>query len=221
MRYRLATEEIEPEHWLAWALDLPGCFSAAPTQAEATKRAPDAIARYYTWLAENDASLVAPEGAIKTGVVETFAAFPSANDPKYRVNAFFDDDRRPLSYWDTIVALRLLVFSRAAFLQALGRLGDWQTEASGSIVEIVRHVAGAENWYLWRLGLGVPREHLPTQPLDRLEAVRGNAQRQLWTLIGDTRIVEYSGERWSARKLVRRMLWHERDHCRQLEAMQR
>lgn len=29
MRFRLAVEDIEPQHWVAWALDLPVCRSAS------------------------------------------------------------------------------------------------------------------------------------------------------------------------------------------------
>jgi predicted RNase H-like HicB family nuclease len=225
MRYRLAIEEIEPGHWLAWVLDLPGCYSAAATQAAAIDQAPASIARYHACLAEHDSSLAVPNGPIETEVAETFAAFASARDPEYRVNAFFEDDRRPLGYWDVVVAQRLLDRSRAAFLRALDGLGDQQLQraqpgtASDSIAGIVAHVAGAENWYVWRLGLGLPRASPPAPPLRRLEAVRENAKRQLWTLIGDTRIVEHYDEHWSARKLVRRALWHESDHRQQIERL--
>ncbi len=27
MRHRIAVEEMEPNHWIAWVLELPGCYS--------------------------------------------------------------------------------------------------------------------------------------------------------------------------------------------------
>jgi len=42
--------------------------------------------------------------------------------------------------------------------------------------------------------------------------------------IGDERLVENNGELWTPRKIIRRALWHERDHAnhiRQLMAARR
>jgi hypothetical protein len=225
MRYRLAIEEIEPSHWIAWVLDLPGCYSAASMQLVALEEAPSRIARYYTWLAECDPALSVPSSPIEIEVAERFAAFPSTRDPEYRVNALFEDDRRPLGYWDIVIAQRLLDLSHGAFLRAIGGLSAEQLqlaqpgEAGDSIARIVVHVANAENWYLRRMGLGLPRTSLPAQPVQLLEAVRQHTRQQLWTLIGDTRIVEHYDEHWSARKLVRRTLWHESDHRQQIERL--
>ena len=54
MRYRLGMEDIEPDHYVAWALDLPGCFSSARSEADAVAHAPERIAGYYAWLAGHD-----------------------------------------------------------------------------------------------------------------------------------------------------------------------
>lgn len=35
MRIRLAVEDIEPNHWVAWALDLPACYSSTATASAA------------------------------------------------------------------------------------------------------------------------------------------------------------------------------------------
>jgi hypothetical protein len=33
MRIRIAVEDIEPNHWIAWAFDLPACYSSARISA--------------------------------------------------------------------------------------------------------------------------------------------------------------------------------------------
>ena len=48
MHIRLAVEDIEPNHWIAWALDLPACYSSARTMADAITHAPKKIAEYYS-----------------------------------------------------------------------------------------------------------------------------------------------------------------------------
>jgi hypothetical protein len=77
-------------------------------------------------------------------------------------------------------------------------------------------VGGAEWWYLDRLGLAFAQKDVPDEPVDRLEKVRNHLVMALPGLVGDDRVVTPNGEGWSARKLVRRALWHERDHTHQI-----
>jgi uncharacterized damage-inducible protein DinB/predicted RNase H-like HicB family nuclease len=222
MRYHLAIEDMEPNHWIGWALDLPGCFSPARTQAEAVADAPKRIAEYYSWLNGHDDSLPVINESIEIEIVETFLSFGSNEDPDYIVNAFFEDDRRPLKYWDVEAALRLLQLTRQDLLAVIQPLTQEQFdkpiagELRGSIAGILKHIAGAENWYFDQLGLGFNRTQLPGDPLDMLKAVRLNTRENLIKLIGDERITKDRDELWSARKVLRRTLWHERDHTQHI-----
>jgi hypothetical protein len=138
------------------------------------------------------------------------------------VNAFYEDDRRPLTYWDVEVVLRLSRWTRQDLMQVLGTATSEQlhqtlvNEVRGSILGVVEHVAIAENWYWGQLGLGLQRAGLPASPLERLQAVRVNTCDRLVQLIGREEITENSGELWSGRKVVRRTLWHERAHTGQI-----
>jgi predicted RNase H-like HicB family nuclease len=226
MHYRLAVEDMEPNHWVAWVLDLPACFSPARTEAEAIAQASQAIVAYFSWLTDHDGSLPTISGPFETEIVETFRSFPSDQDPDYLVNAFFEDDRRPLSYWDVEVALRLLIWTRRDLLRVLQPATRESLdrpipgEIGGSIAGILKHIAGAENWYLGHLGLALDRAQLPADPLPLLEAVRTHTRAHLVEFIGDERVVEGTGgELWSARKVVRRALWHERDHTQHVKRL--
>ena len=222
MRYRLSTEEMEPNHWVAWVLDLPACFSSAQTQFDAVARAPERILAYYSWLSSHDSSLPVITESIEVEIVETFHSFASAQDPEYLVNAFFEDDRRPLHYWDVELALRLLQWTRQDLLEIIPSATQEQLsmpmigKARGSIAGIIKHIAGAENWYLDQLDLGLDRAQLPDDPLDMLKGVRANTRAQLVKLIGNERITQNCDESWSARKVIRRTLWHERDHTQHI-----
>jgi len=225
MHYRLAVEEIEPGHWVAWALDLPACFSSAQTEAEAVDRAPERIAGYYAWLTDHDPSLPVIEEPPVTEVVETFGSFASSEDPDYVVNAFFEEDRRPLGYWDVEVGLRLLQWTRQDLLSGLTGAAPAQLteaiagEVQGSIAGILRHVATAENWYFGHLGLGLDRAELPRDPFAVLGVVRAHTRAHLPSLAGNARIHCRRDELWSARKVLRRMLWHERDHTQHIAGL--
>ncbi len=160
---------------------------------------------------------------IESEVVETFNSFLCREDPEYIVNAFFEDDRRPLGYWDDETALRLLTWARQDLLGLIRSIPQDQLtkaiagEVRGSIIGILKHVAGAENWYFEQLGLGLEQAQLPADPVEMLAVVRANTRERLVMLLGDERVTKHCDELWSARKVVRRTLWHERDHTQQIE----
>jgi uncharacterized damage-inducible protein DinB len=220
MRYRVGVEDIEPNHYVAFVFNLPGCFNSAGTEAEAVNTVPEQIMAYYDWIIQHDPSLVVPTPSFSVEVAETFQALPSPSDPDYLVNAFFADDQRPLGYWDVVTAQRLLEWSRKDLFDIVQTIPSAQlhqpipTEVRGSVAGILEHIAGAENWYLSHFELALDRTVLPNDPLERLMAVREHSHRQL---MGDEHVHEDNGEQWSARKLVRRMLWHERDHTRHIK----
>jgi uncharacterized damage-inducible protein DinB len=222
MRIRLAVEDMEPDHWIAWALDLPACFSSAVTAADAVARAPQKIAEYFSWLLKHDSLLPIVNEPIETEVVETFNSFASREDPEYLVNAFFEDDRRPLGYWDVEITLRLLDWTRQDLLGVIRSIAQDKLtkaisgEVRGSIHGILNHVSIAENWYFEQLSLGLERAQFPSDPLEKLAVVRANTRKQLLTWVGDERVAKNCDELWSARKIVRRTLWHERDHTQHI-----
>jgi len=221
MHIRLGVEDMEPNHWIAWALDLPACYSSATTIADAVAHAPQKIAEYFSWLLGHDRLMLIINEPIEVEVVETFHSFVSSEDPDYIVNAFFEDDHRPWGYWDDEIALRLLDWTRQDLLGVIHSTTQDQLtkaitgEVRGSITGILNHIAIAENWYFNQLGYGLERAQLPSDALEKLKVVRANTREQLVKLIGDERITKNCDELWSARKIVRRTLWHERDHTQQ------
>ncbi|MEL7637398.1 MAG: hypothetical protein AAGU03_06550, partial [Anaerolineaceae bacterium] len=92
------------------------------------------------------------------------------------------------------------------------RLNQIEVGQRWSILGIVRHLAFAELWYLQNLGLPTPEISQDLNPISVIEQSFNAVTIALPNLIGDSRITEYSQEHWSARKLIRRTLWHRRDH---------
>jgi hypothetical protein len=222
MHYRVAVEDIESDHHVAWVLDLFGCFSTGRNREGAIAGAPSRIADYYGWVADHDPMMPRVSGPFEVEVVEVFEAYASDETPDYLVNAFFEDDRRSLSYWDIVAGRTLLEWTRQDLMEVLGRLApeqlrEYTGEAEGeTIASIVAHVARAENWYFGHFDLAVEWSSLPEDAVGKLEVVRRNTQSQLVKLMGDERVVKSSGEKWSARKVLRRTLWHERDHTQHI-----
>ncbi|MBN1993025.1 MAG: type II toxin-antitoxin system HicB family antitoxin [Anaerolineae bacterium] len=84
-----------------------------------------------------------------------------------------------------------------------------------SIREILCHTAEADLWYTDRL------KRWPEAPLFRLAATRGIALERLRALqptdFGNFTI--YDGKKWTPRKVMRRMLEHEREQIQQIRAL--
>ncbi|HET7076469.1 MAG TPA: DUF664 domain-containing protein [Chloroflexia bacterium] len=218
MEYRLGVEDIEPYRWLAWVFDLPGCFADGDSEAGAGAAAPAAIRAYFAWLARHGAPPVVPPDAVTVQVAEVFHGYIGQGD--YWVNALFADDQRPLTPADVDTGLRLLTCTRqdlAALITGLSPAAlaaPHSAAQNASITSLLQHMATAERWYFGNLGLEQP--DLPPDPLRGLDQVRAQTRACLPTLIGDGRICEQSGEAWSARKVLRRTLWHERTHTAQI-----
>lgn len=224
MNYRLAVEDIEPDHWVTWVLDLPGCFSSAPTPEEAIALAPARISQYFTWLRSHRLHPThMNRGRVEVELVETFQSYVS--EGLYVVNAFFEEDRKPLTEEDVQGGLALLEATREDLQDVLDLIPeDTRTlalpgEIQGSIQGILEHLAWTEWWYFDRLDLAFEREDMPADVFEKLSRTREQTRTLLPTLIGDEQILVRSGESWSARKVLRRTLWHERDHTHHIEKL--
>ncbi len=221
MRYRFGIEDIEPGHWVAWALDLPGCFSSGATQQDAIEGAEAAIAAFMRWRREYGRPLQVRDDTIEIAVEEVFHSLHAEDD--YIVNAFFAADARPLSEAEIEEARWLLTSTRQDLLNALAPArANWRDDMDPadehrSLADIMRHIATAERWYLALLGF--EQAPLPMHALAALDQTRSFMLQHLSLMVGDEAIRESSGERWSARKVVRRTLWHERDHTRQIRTL--
>jgi len=92
----------------------------------------------------------------------------------------------------------------------------WQPgDDTPSMRDILCHMAEADLWYTDRL------KQWPAAPLFRLAATRGVALERLRALSEEERgrVIVYEGEEWTPRKVMRRMLEHEREHIAQLRGL--
>lgn len=216
MPYVVCAEEMEAR-WIAHVPDLPGCFAAHDERDEAIAAAPKAIEAYVAWCA---AAGIRISGVSPPMVVsEVVRAWQY--EPEYEVNAFFAADRPPVAADELPEYQRLLEASRSDLLLAVEGLDAdaMQRAIPGErwpLGGIVHHVARSELWYLDRLGLAFPRNDLSPEPVDAIQQVRQHLLAKLKSLSGQTGVVALAGEVWSARKVLRRTLWHERDHTQHI-----
>jgi hypothetical protein len=226
MIFQVGIENNNEGRSIAWALEHPGCFAYGIKGAAAVSNLEPALNRYAGWIlrherntwlnfAERDIEIVV------NGIWDVYYIDDnldkSTEADGYSVESFFPYDWKPLTSIEIKHALNMLAWSRDDLLKLVHGLGEaklnqpYQGER-WSINGILGHVGGAEWWYLERLGLAFPRPELPEEPLARLENVRRHFNATLFKLAGVKQVTGVDGEFWSPRKVLRRALWHERDH---------
>ena len=203
---------------LAWALDYPGVFTYGADDAEALIRIPRQILMFEDWLnLHTDQPWVQLEG-LDMHIEETFEVFPvEVDDSIYEVNAFFRSDLIPLSEEDVQRALMVYTWQREELLAGVETLPAelLEREYEGqrwTIAGILEHIARVEPWYFSRLGFEIPKHDENSNAIQLLEASAKMTNHYLPELVGFDQVFEHHQEKWSARKLVRRLLWHQRDH---------
>lgn len=220
MEINIGVEDIEPNNWVAWVFEFPGCYSRAMTREEAICLVPDAVKESVKRIESVYTGPGYNVPLYETKVVEEFRAYES--EPGYLVNAFFENDRIPLTDKDIDYAKCLLKLNRNELISLLSGLpeetfdrtiaGEVRTNIKG----ILNHIGTTEWWYWDRLDMVAPRERFPSEPIALLESIREFSNANLGRLVGNNLTTKKQSETWSARKLLRRMIWHERVHTLQI-----
>jgi hypothetical protein len=206
----------------AWVLGHPGCFSYGKNGPEALAGVESAIQEYRQWIVSHTESSWFPSTGVEFQLEESWECYSIDENYElaqdgYEVNAWFRHDWLPLTEEDIRRGLLLLAWGREALLSMVRSLDNTTLELTypherWSINGILKHIGGAEWWYLDRLGLAFPRHELPEGPIERLQKVRECLHELLPGFVGSKQVVGISGEFWSPHKLLRRAVWHEYDH---------
>lgn len=222
MSLRIGIENGSEGRTVVWVLEHPGCFSYGDNSQEALDTLPAALKEYNEWLVryEQEAGRIPLDQDLH--IDSTWEVFHidenfAVTSEGYEVNAWFQDDWKPLAEKEIVLGIELLRMSRADLLSIVEGLGEetMNLKLPGerwSIAGILKHVASADWWYLDRLGMAFPGDQLPSEPGERLNMVRTHMVDILPSLAGSKLVVGIEGEFWSPRKLLRRAVWHERDH---------
>ena len=222
MLIRVGLEYFIDGRSMAWALEHFGCFSYGKDRKEALETLPAAMVEYAAWMASHTAhSWLANEPA-EIRLEETWDGYTINDDFErvtdgYDVDAWFLYDWKPLDEQDIQRGVQILAWSRADLLETVRGLSAEVLEHTypgerWNITGILKHVGGAEWWYLERLGLAFPRAEVPTDAFERLNMVREHLNGLLPSLAGSRQVVGVDGEFWSPSKMLRRAAWHELDH---------
>ncbi len=225
MHIKIGIDKSFENRAVAWALDYPGCFVYGEDDQEVLMRFPRAFLQYQQWINQKAGkdSWVKDIRDFDVRLVESFQNFQVKNyevvtEGGKTVMSWFQQDWKPLNRIEVLQGLQILKWSRNDLLTLVSNLSDdqLQKELPGerwNIAGILKHIGGAEWWYLERLDLaGMTKYALPADPIERLTVVRERFLTVLPDLAGEEMVRGRDGELWSPRKVLRRAAWHERDH---------
>jgi hypothetical protein len=232
MRIRIGLEKNMEGRDLAWALDYPGCFAYGADEAEALIQLPRELFKYEIWIKDHTSDPWVDFKDMDMYVADRYETFRLGEDYKpalpgegYEINAWFIDDWRPLSDDEIEKDLKIFQWQRDELLAGLTTLDPELLEKDfpgqrWNILGIAKHIANAELWYLSRLSFtSLIRQDLPPDPFDRLEVTASLIKNSFPKFIGKVNVIGIDGEFWSCRKIVRRSLWHQRDHIEHIKQL--
>jgi hypothetical protein len=233
MIFQVGIENNNEGRSIAWALEHPGCYAYGMKGSAAVANLEPALDKYAGWILRHERNtwLTFAESDVEIVVNGTWDVYfiddnmdKTTEADGYSVESFFPYDWKPLTIQEIKHALNMLDWSREDLLDLVHDLDEAKLDQTypgerWSINGVLGHIGGAEWWYLERLGLAFPRADVPEEPIARLEKVRRHFNTMLFKLAGENLIKGVDGEFWSPRKMLRRALWHERDHYQHINKL--
>jgi len=223
MIFRVGIENNNDGRSIAWALEHPGCFAYGANATAACLNLETALQKYATWILRNQPNTWLNFDEVEIIPEETWEVISINEDLDkvetggYYVESFFRYDWKPLMREEVEHGIDMLYWTRDDLLKTVSRLSAEKLAATytnerWSINGILGHIGSAEWWYLGNLNLVFPGNDLSKEPMACLKQSRDLLIKSLRKLIDVSQVVGRYGEFWSPRKILRRALWHERDH---------
>lgn len=232
MEYQAYIEIGADELSMAHVLDLPGYFARAQYLQKVLQKLKDAIRETHTWMIAHGETQHLGDFPFSLLIAEVQKGYGPFNPGDNA--ALFTPEWEYLSIADMEPYLRWMDCARQDLLALVQGLSDeeldWKpTPDSFTSRQILRHIGNAEQWYVSRL---VPRDELPAEWNDdenldwneflemeretALGCLRRLTDQQRSEVFFPTACTRNPDEPWSARKVMRRFLEHEREHTAQM-----
>lgn len=200
-------DPMSPKEPVAHVPALPGATARGKTVEEAKAKIRDAIRDYLTVLYEAGESVPEPDAKL-TLKFEEVRGTTLLTD----YDALHPNEMEALLRWLAISRQELMSLVKDLPQETLAWKPDEETP---SINEILYHIAEADLWYTDRL------KKWPESALFRLAAARGVALERLRALTEKewAGMTTYDGQKWTPRKIIRRILEHEREQIERIRAL--
>jgi predicted RNase H-like HicB family nuclease len=215
----------------AFVPECPGCWVFGRTPERALEKVKAAIEEWFEWLKLHGEKIPteASKFAVEVGEILRVSYNPvEAGKPE----PLFWSEVAPIKSKDIARTIRLLGYSRSDLLNLVSSLGneilDWQPPSKPrTIRNTLKHVGFVEWWYITRLDVELPTKfpkdvfnllnHTRKMVIDYLQNFPGEKRRGVFQPKKDVGRKAKICNLWTARKVLRRLVDHERLHTKYIE----
>jgi predicted RNase H-like HicB family nuclease len=211
-RFPVGLEEGPDESFHVHAFTLPGCVGSGRTRDEALEAFQGQLGAWLEFLASLGEANPDSAREIEIAVDEWIAT--DADVGAGESDVLFAADLVPLTEAELLRGVRLLGALRGRLLPLIRRARDQELEGIGkeawNVRLIIDELARAQWWTLTRLGAS-PLAEVPATAVGRLDTAMALVIQHFAHLSEEARQahVTLDGEEWTARKVLRRLLWLE------------
>lgn len=199
---------------IGFLVQLPGAYVRAPTEKECLSKVQAEVRSYMRWLG------LKPPPRVRTAVVQWHQSSLPVEDADSEV--LLDADRRKLrrEEFDLLTALARHSGKTFVKLYSKVRLKRWVDmdrdrptfygRCPRSVQEVYEHVDSSQHYYLSRMNVHTPQggDFMAVRELClnrfRLSFVEGTSNM----------VFRMDEELWTIRKVMRRLIWHDRIHAK-------
>ena len=211
----------------AFVPELPGCWVFGRDERRALAKVRSATSKWYAWAKRHGEAVIIPS-SIKVEPAEVLRVTYNPVEAG-KPEPLFWSEVLPVSVRDVERTLRLMNHSRRDLLELCRDLDSnrlrWKPKVGPRTIEdCLRHIASVEWWYITRLDIDLPTD-FPKDLFGLLQYTRSLAERELKRLTKEqrTRVFQPHNDPspvcnlWTARKVLRRFVDHERLHAAYME----
>ena len=219
--------EVGSEGTCAFVPSCPGCWVFGRTQERVLEKVRIAVAEWFEWIERNGEQV----SEMKDYELEVFEMMKVDYNPVEagKPEPLFWSEVPPVSRKDVARILRLMSYSREDLLKLVSNLSaeclDWlPSNRPRTIRNCLQHIAIVEPWYISRLNIDLPGRY-PRNLLRMLDYTRKIVVDSLKTMPRDrmrgifqpTKDLSPICNLWTARKVLRRLVDHERLHTKYID----
>lgn len=220
--------EVGPQGTGAFAPSCPGCWVFGRTVERAIEKERATISAWFVWLKEHGERVSEPEGGIELEAAEMLRADYNPVEAG-KPEPLFWSEVPPIDEDDIARTLQLMEYSREDLLELVQGLDEealnWCPPGEPrTIGNCLRHIALVEPWYISRLKIELPKDY-PEDLFELLsytrrivvDCLRNFPQEKMEGVFQPMKDPSPICNLWTARKVLRRLVDHERLHTRYVE----
>jgi predicted RNase H-like HicB family nuclease len=217
--------EVGPEGTGAFVPYCPGCWVFGRSPESALTKVKSAVAEWFDWLERHGEAVPAEARDFEIEVAEVLRVSYNPVEAG-KPEPLFWSEVAPVTRKDVARTLKLMEYSREDLLKLVSNLSgevlDWLPPGKPrTIRNCLRHIAYVEPWYITRLNVELPARY-PKNVFELLSHTRKIVVDYLRNMPKDKLQGVFQPKKdknplcnlWTARKVLRRLVDHERLHTR-------